>query len=73
MLVEIGSAGGSSGSAIVSENQHAIVGFLVGGTNSTIGAIIIPVSRFKTFEAAVKAGKYHKTKKSDEEAGKTDE
>ena len=73
MLVEIGSAGGSSGSAIVSENQHAIVGFLVGGTNSTIGAIIIPVSRFKAFEVAVKAGKYHKTKKSDEEAGKTDE
>jgi hypothetical protein len=69
MLVEIGSAGGSSGSAIISEDQHAIVGFLVGGTNTTIGAIIIPVSRFKTFEASVKAGTYHKTKKSEENAG----
>jgi hypothetical protein len=69
MLVEIGAAGGSSGSAIVSEDQHAIVGFLVGTTNTTIGAVCIPVSKFKTFEAAVKAGKYHKSKKSDENAG----
>jgi hypothetical protein len=68
MLVEIGAAGGSSGSAIVSEDQHAIVGFLVGKTDTTIGAICIPVSKFKAFDAAVKAGKYHKSKKSDENA-----
>jgi hypothetical protein len=65
MLVVIGSAGGSSGSAIVSEDQHAIVGFLVGGTSSTIGAIVVPVDKFKKFEAAVKAGTYKKTKASD--------
>ena len=68
MLVEIGSAPGSSGSSIISEDQKAIVGFLVGGTQSTIGAIVVPVNKFKVFEAAVKAGTYHKTKKSDENA-----
>jgi hypothetical protein len=68
MLVEIGAAGGSSGSAIISEDQHAIVGFLVGTTNTTIGAVCIPVNKFKVFEAAVKAGTYRKTKKSDENA-----
>jgi|SRR5208337_2231751 len=68
MLVEVGSAGGSSGSAIVSEDQHAIIGFLVGGTQSTIGAICVPADRFNAFYKAVKAGTYKKTKKSDEEA-----
>jgi hypothetical protein len=72
MLVEVGSAGGSSGSAIVSEDQHAIVGFLVGGTNSTIGAIVVPVDKFKKFEAAVKAGTYKKSKESDKLAGDED-
>jgi hypothetical protein len=66
MLVEIGAAGGSSGSAIVSEDQHAIVGFLVGTTNTTIGAICIPVDKFKVFEQAVKAGTYKKSKASEE-------
>jgi len=69
MLVEVGSAGGSSGSAIVSEDQHAIVGFLVGGTQSTIGAVCIPVDKFTAFYDAVKAGKYKKSKQSDELAG----
>ena len=69
MLIEVGSAGGSSGSAIISEDQRAIVGFLVGGTQSTIGAICIPVNRFKDFEKAVKAGTYKKSKASDDLAG----
>jgi hypothetical protein len=69
MLIEVGAAGGSSGSAIVSEEQHAIVGFLVGTTNTTIGAICIPVDKFKVFEAAVKAGTYKKAKVSDSFGG----
>jgi hypothetical protein len=69
MLIEVGSAGGSSGSAIISEDQRAIVGFLVGGTQSTIGAICIPVNRFKDFEKAVKVGTYKKSKASDDLAG----
>jgi S1-C subfamily serine protease len=69
MLVEVGSAGGSSGSAIVSEDQHAIVGFLVGGTSSTIGAICIPVDKFKAFKDAVAKGTYKKSKESDKLAG----
>ena len=66
MLVEIGSGPGSSGSAIVSDDQHAIIGFLVGGTSSTIGAICVPVNRFKIFEASVDAGTYKKSKKTEE-------
>lgn len=49
--------GGSSGSAIVSEEQKAIVGFLVG----TVGGetiVAIPVSRFISVRKAVEAGKY---------------
>lgn len=66
MLVDIGSGPGSSGFAIVSSDQHEIVGFLVGGTPANIGAIVIPVSQFKAFETAVDAGKYKKTKPSDD-------
>lgn len=63
MLVNIGSGPGSSGSAIVSEDQKAIVGFLVGGfPNAQIGAICIPVSKFEAFEKKVDEGKYVKTK-----------
>lgn len=58
MLVEIGSGPGSSGSAIVAEDQQAIVGFLVGGFSANIGAICVPVSQFKAFEAKVDAGTY---------------
>lgn len=49
--------GGSSGSALISDKQKAIVGFLVGqiGGSTIIG---IPVSRFKAVEAAVEAKKY---------------
>jgi hypothetical protein len=49
--------GGSSGSAIISSEQKAIVGFLVGTIDS--GTIIgIPVSRFKAVAQAVSDGKY---------------
>lgn len=65
MLVMIGSGPGSSGSAIVSVDQRAIVGFLVGGFNANIGAIVVPVSKFKAFETAVDAGKYKKTSLKD--------
>ena len=49
--------GGSSGSAIISIEQQAIVGFLVGSIDG--GTIIaIPVSRFKAVSKAVADGKY---------------
>lgn len=60
MLIEIGGGPGSSGSSIVSDDQQAIVGFLVGGTPANIGMIVIPVSQFKVFEAKVDSGKYKK-------------
>lgn len=64
MLVEIGSGPGSSGSAIVSEEQKAIIGFIVGGFNdSKIGAIVLPVTKFKAFEESVDKGTYKKTRK----------
>jgi hypothetical protein len=66
MLVMIGSGPGSSGSAIVSVDQKSIVGFLVGGTPANIGAIVVPVNSFKTFESLVDAGKYKKTPVSSE-------
>lgn len=57
MLLQISSGPGSSGSALVSEAQEAIVGFLVGtvGGSNVIG---IPVSRFKAFRKASEAGTY---------------
>jgi Trypsin-like peptidase domain len=62
MLVAIGGGPGSSGSAIVSEEQHAIIGFLVGSSGrGNIGFIVIPVNKFKTFEASVDSGKYKKS------------
>ena len=61
MLVMIGSGPGSSGSAIVSKDQRAIVGFLVGGFDANIGAIVVPVSRFKAFEEKVDKGTYKRT------------
>lgn len=69
ILVQIGGAPGSSGSAIVSLSQKAIVGFLVGNDNQgDIGKICIPVSKFSAFVKAVDAGTYKKTKKTDENA-----
>jgi len=66
MLVFIGGGPGSSGSAIVSEEQKAIVGFLVGSNGGqNIGFIVIPVNKFLKFESAVDAHTYKKTKKHD--------
>ena len=52
-----GTDGGSSGSAIISEEQEAIVAFLVGTIGgSTITAI--PASRFTEFRQRISEGKY---------------
>lgn len=73
MLVKIGGGPGSSGSAVVSDDQKAIIGFLVGSFNQgDIGMIIMPVSKFKAFEKAVDNGTYKKEKKSDENSGDED-
>jgi S1-C subfamily serine protease len=58
MLVVIGGGPGSSGSSIVSEEQKAIVGFLVGSFSANIGVICVPVDDFKVFESKVDAGSY---------------
>lgn len=62
LLADINVGPGSSGSALISENQHAIVGFVVGSFFSVnVGAIVLPVSEFKTFESLVDSGKYKKS------------
>jgi hypothetical protein len=69
MLIQIGGGPGSSGSAIVSTDQKAIVGFLVGSDGEgDIGKICVPVAKFIEFVKAVDAGTYKKTKKSDDNA-----
>ena len=69
MLIQIGGGPGSSGSAIVSTSQKAIVGFLVGSDGQgDIGKICVPVTKFTSFVKAVDAGTYKKTKKSDDNA-----
>lgn len=68
MTVQIGSGPGSSGSAIVSEEQKAIAGFLVGGFSANIGAIVVPVNKFKEFEDKVDKGTYKKTHKAQAES-----
>lgn len=57
MFLDINVGGGSSGSALISEKQEAIVGFLVGtaGGSNVVG---IPVSRFKAVQQAIADGKY---------------
>lgn len=58
MLLQMsGTNGGSSGSAIMSEEQEAIVGFLVGTIGGTSIAAI-PASKFSAFRARVAAGMY---------------
>lgn len=60
VLVQLwGVNGGSSGSAIVCESQMAICGVIVGGIAGT-NTVVMPISRFKTFYAASKAGTYPK-------------
>lgn len=64
MIVSIGGGPGSSGSAVVSLEQRAVVGFLVGEFGSgasAVGFIVMPVNKFKAFEASVDAGTYKKT------------
>ncbi len=64
MIVEIGGGPGSSGSAVVSVEQKAIVGFVVGQfKGGNLGMVVIPVDQFKVFESAVDAGTYKKTPK----------
>lgn len=66
MLVVGGGGPGSSGSAIVSVEQEAIIGFLVGEfTEGQIGMIVVPVSKFKTFESKVDDGSYKKEHRFD--------
>ncbi len=65
MLIQIGGGPGSSGSSVVSVDQKAIVGFLVGGTYD-IGKLCVPVSKFKAFVEAVDSGKYKKEHKGSE-------
>jgi S1-C subfamily serine protease len=57
MFLDINVGGGSSGSALISDKQEAIVGFLVGtvGGSNVVG---IPVSRFKAVMSAVAEDKY---------------
>jgi Trypsin-like peptidase domain len=72
MLLEIpGTNGGSSGSAIVCMSQRAICGFLVGIIGGTTD-VAVPVSRFKTFKAAVdgKTYKYYDADPDDPEPKK---
>jgi S1-C subfamily serine protease len=56
ILLQVESGPGSSGSAIVSVEQEAIVAFLVGHADQNIFAV--PVSKMKEFYEAVKAKKY---------------
>lgn len=74
MLVDISAGPGSSGSAIVSEDQQAIIGFLVGSFNANIGSIVLPAAKFKAFEEAVDKGTYKKSGRShDKNKDKDDE
>lgn len=57
VLQQAGVNGGSSGSALISKEQHAIIGFLVGTIGGTT-IIAIPVSRFIEVQKAVKDQKY---------------
>lgn len=63
--------GGSSGSAIISERQKAIVGFLVGTVGGST-VVAIPATRFTKLRAAVAAKNYRwmKSQQDDEEGDK---
>ena len=73
MLIQVGGGPGSSGSAIVSVDQNAIVGFLVGTAQSDVGKLCVPVSKFKAFLTLVDAGNYKKSKKPTETSNLTGE
>jgi hypothetical protein len=57
MILQIGAGPGSSGSAILSLKQSAIVGFLVGTVDGN-NVIAIPASRFKAWSNLVRDKKY---------------
>lgn len=67
MLLAISAGPGSSGSALISEHQEAIVGFLVGTVGGT-NIVGIPVSKFKRFRALYAQGKYRYAPAPDMEA-----
>jgi S1-C subfamily serine protease len=73
MLIEIGGGPGSSGSSIVSVDQNAIIGFLVGGASGDVGKLCVPVSKFKAFVEAVDKGTYKKSTKGQELSDKDEE
>jgi hypothetical protein len=70
-LLQIPAGPGSSGSAVASEKQGAIVCFIVGGINGNPSAVAIPASRFLEFRRAVEKGEYEwfKLKESTDEGG----
>lgn len=57
LLQEFGVNGGSSGSAVICVNQHAICAFVVGSIAQT-SMIAMPVSRLLKFQAELAAGNY---------------
>ena len=57
LLLDIPAGGGSSGSALVSQKNENIIGFLV-GTIGGANIVGIPVSRFKAVDAAVAKNTY---------------
>ena len=48
-MVQLFAGPGASGSAIVDEKTHRIIGILVGGTTSTTGAFCEPMSKYRLF------------------------
>ena len=67
VLIQVpGSAGGSSGSAIISVKQQAIVAFLVGTIGGTT-MTAIPASRFTDFLQRVAEGRYRWARPADDE------
>jgi S1-C subfamily serine protease len=57
-LLQIPAGPGSSGSAVASEKQGAIVAFIVGGIRDNPSAVAIPASRFLQFRKSVEDGDY---------------
>jgi hypothetical protein len=49
-MVQLYASAGASGSAVVSEKTHKIIGVIVGGQDANIGAIVEPISRFAAFQ-----------------------
>ena len=75
-LLQMSSGPGSSGSAIVSTHQKAIIAFLVGhigARGSTPNIVAIPVSKFKKFNEEVAAGTYRWYKNEPASATRTED